>query len=208
VLGIEVVIMRPIVIEGQSIALGPLVKEDLERLWYWMNDKEVTQYLGPLFLRVFSLEAERKWLEKALEADDRNIFFAILLKPDYEHIGNVGLHKIDYLNRNAEVAIFIGRKDLWGQGYGSEALILALDIAFNVLEINTVYLRVMEYNERAIKCYSKVGFKFAGRLRQHIYRGGRYWDIILMDITREEFNKTHRSIIKSMCKDIFQNKKT
>ncbi|MHA1616794.1 MAG: GNAT family N-acetyltransferase [Candidatus Njordarchaeales archaeon] len=200
--------MRPIVIEGKSVALGPLVREDLERLWFWMNDKKVTQYLGHLFLKVFSLEAERKWLERALEPDDKNLFFAILLKPDYEHIGNIGLHRIDYLNRHAEVGIFIGRKDLWGRGYGSEALILALDIAFNVLELNTVFLRVMEYNERAIKCYSKVGFKFAGRLRRYIYRGGRYWDTILMDITREEFNRNHKSIIKSVCKDVFKDQKT
>lgn len=194
---------RPIIIEGDHVALGPLIKEDLDRLWKWVNDKEVTQYLH-LFPKIFSREAEEKWLERALELSEKDMIFAILLKPDYKHIGNVGLHRINWINSHAEVGILIGEKQYWGQGLGTEALILTLDYAFHVLGLHKVYLRVMEFNKRGIRCYEKVGFKHVGRLRQHIYRGGRYWDILFMDITAKEFDEMHRSRIKEICKDAFK----
>ena len=198
-----IILNRPIIVEGNKIALGPLIKSDLDRLWRWVNDKEVTQYLH-LFPFLMSRETEEKWLQRALESSDKDLIFAILLKPDYIHIGNVGLHRIDLINSHAEIGILIGEKQYWNKGYGTEAMILALDYAFNVIGLHKVYLRVMEFNKRGIRCYEKVGFKIIGRLREHINRCGRYWDLLLMDILREEFNKLHASRIKEIAKDIFK----
>jgi len=195
--------MRPVTIKGKRVALGLLIEEDLERLWKWVNDKEVTQFLA-MFPRVISKEEEQKWLQRVLQGDS-NIIFAILLLPNLEHIGNLGLHKIDLIDRNAELGIFIGEKKYWGQGLGEEAIILALDYAFNVLNLKKVYLKVYEFNKRAIRCYEKVGFKLVGRLRQHLFRGGRWWDVLIMDILDEEFRRKHRSIIAQMCKDVFKS---
>ena len=194
---------RPIVLRGKKIALGPLSREDLNKLWRWINDKQVTQYLKA-FPRVYSREAEMKWLERALELSDKDIIFAILLLPQLEHIGNLGLHKIDMMNRNAELGIMMGEKKYWSQGYGTEAIILLLDYAFNILGLKEVYLRVYEFNKRAIKCYEKVGFKHVGRLRKHAFRGGRWWDVLIMDILDEEFNQKHESVVKRLCTDIFE----
>ncbi len=195
---------RPVILKGTKVALGPLIKEDLERLWFWVNDKEVTQYLA-MHPTVYPLESERTWLENVLRGEDKNnIIFAILLLPELEHVGNVGLHFIDRFNRNAELGIMIGAKEHWNKGYGTEAIILALDYAFNIMDLKVVRLRVYEFNRRGIRCYEKVGFKHVGRLRKHLYRGGKWWDVLLMDITREEFNSLHKSVAKIICKDVFK----
>ena len=55
------------------------------------------------------------------------------------------------------------------------------------MNLHRVDLQVFEFNERAIASYRKVGFREEGRLRQHMYRDGRYWDIIHMGILRHEF---------------------
>ncbi|MDO7205773.1 GNAT family protein [Paraclostridium bifermentans] len=60
----------------------------------------------------------------------------------------------------------MGDKDNWGNGYGKEALSLLLDFGFNLLNLNNIVLKVYSFNKQAIKCYSKIGFKEAGRLRE------------------------------------------
>ena len=45
----------------------------------------------------------------------------------------------------------------------------------------------MEFNERALACYKKCGFKEYGRRRKCRYINGRYYDSIEMDILAEEF---------------------
>lgn len=200
-------IKRPIIIEGEKVALGVIVEEDIEKFWFWVNDKEVMQYLSDnLFYGVHTLATERQWLDSILEGKKNVLTFAILLLPEYELAGVISLSKLDWKNRNAELAIFIGEKELWSKGVGSEALILLLDYAFNVLGLNKVYLRVFEYNERAIKSYLKVGFKVVGRLRQQRLRGGKYWDEIIMDILAEEFEEKHESRIKKKLKDLYRKK--
>ena len=48
----------------------------------------------------------------------------------------------------------------------------------------------MEFNERALKCYKKCGFKEYGRRRQSKFVDGKYYDSIEMDILNEEFNES------------------
>lgn len=65
---------------------------------------------------------------------------------------------------------------------------LVLDYGFNYLNLNSIRLQVLEFNQRAMKCYNKCGFIETGRIRKIEYLNGKYYDAILMDILREEFN--------------------
>ena len=190
---------RPIIARGNKVALAPLVREDLEKFWYWVNDKEITQYLSDnLFRIIHTFEMEKNWLEKALINTPNQIRFAILEVKKLELIGIESIMKIDWYNRHGELGIFIGDKRYWGLGYGTEAIILLLDYAFNILNLNKIYLRVIEYNVRAIRAYKKIGFRVVGRLRNHRFRWGRYWDEFIMDILAEEFKSKHKSIFRNV----------
>ena len=48
-------------------------------------------------------------------------------------------------------------------------------------------LTVKSFNERAIKCYEKVGFKEFGRRRESYFLNGKYYDDVHMDILSKEF---------------------
>ena len=73
------------------------------------------------------------------------------------------------------------------KGYGTEAINLILDYGFNYLNLNNIKLDVVEFNERAIACYKKCGFKECGRRRKCEFIDGNYYDRISMDILKEEF---------------------
>ena len=97
------------------------------------------------------------------------------------------MHTIDYLNRSAEIGIFIGNKDYWSNGYGTEALSLLIDYAYRILNIHNISLKLFDYNERALKCYQAVGFQKIGAIRDGLIRNMEYHNIILMDILPTEF---------------------
>ena len=66
---------------------------------------------------------------------------------------------------------------------------MLLNYGFNTLNLNAINLGVFSFNEVAINCYKKVGFKEIGIQRQAGFCSGKRSDVILMDILKEEFNK-------------------
>jgi RimJ/RimL family protein N-acetyltransferase len=102
-------------------------------------------------------------------------------------IGNCGFIDIDHLNQTAEAGIFIGNKNYWNKGYGTEALSLLLDYGFKALNLHNVLIRVYDFNTRAQKCYEKAGFKRIGARREALYRNLEKHDVIFMDIVPSDF---------------------
>ncbi len=169
-------------LEGDLCYLSPINPDDAERYTRWLNDPEVAVNLT-VFSSMITLNGEREILEKL----SKEYVFAIVDKEIDEPIGNCGLQKLDFVNRTCEVGIFIGEKDYWGKGYGTEAMRLLLDFAFGILGLENVMLEVYEYNRRAISSYKKCGFKEIGRRRGAKFVAGKRYDIIFMDILRDEF---------------------
>ena len=174
-------------IVGDRIYLSPRNSEDYEIFTEWLNDFETTDYLGRSH-RTVTLQGEKEYLEKNA---DNKVSFAIVEKNTDKLIGTVGLHDLDYINRTSTLGIFIGDKDYRSKGYGTEAIRLILDFGFNYLNLNNIKLDLMEFNERALKCYKKCGFKEYGRRRKCEFVNGKYYDRISMDILAEEFKESY-----------------
>jgi RimJ/RimL family protein N-acetyltransferase len=138
-----------------------------------------------------SLRDEEKWFEEMQTLLPEERPFALEIRSDDEWIlvGSCGLFNFNVQARNAELGIMIGRKELWDQGYGTESVRLLLAHSFLTLNLNRVYLRVFEGNDRARRVYHNVGFIDEGRLRQDQYRDGSYEATIMMGILRNEWDE-------------------
>lgn len=168
---------------GNRIYLSPRSIEDAEKYTEWLNDFETTDYTGRSY-QIMTIEAEKKYLE---ENKNDEVVFAIVENENDKLIGNIGIHRINNIKRTATLGIFIGDKEYRSKGYGTEAIRLILDYGFNYLNLNNINLSLMEFNERAYKCYQKSGFKEYGRRRRCEFVNGKYYDSINMDILAEEF---------------------
>ena len=177
-------------IQGERIVLREFRKEDVAPIQAWVGNEEITRYLGFVMFPQ-SLEETTSFVERQLVrkgTPDEGVFvIALRDDPGLEYIGAVGFHGISWRNRHCELGIVIGREDLLGKGLGAEAIRLALGFAFDFLNMHKVNLTVFEYNERGRRCYAGCGFKEEGRIREQRFYNGRYWDVIIMGITREEF---------------------
>ena len=64
---------------------------------------------------------------------------------------------------------------------------MALDFAFNQMNLHRIELQVKEFNTAGYKCYVNCGFKEEGRKRKHCFYNGDYIDMIIMGILKDEF---------------------
>jgi RimJ/RimL family protein N-acetyltransferase len=167
---------------GEKCYLSPINTNDAEKFTEWLNDLEVTVNLS-LYSAEINAESERSFLNNLSKEHN----YSIIDRETDELIGNCGFMDIDHLNQTAEIGIFIGNKNYWGKGYGTEALTLLIDYGFNALNLHNILLRVYDYNERAIKAYTKAGFKLIGARREALHRNLQKHNIIYMDILSNEY---------------------
>ncbi len=170
---------------GQKVYLRPLEREDAPRVTPWFNLPDVRRTL--LRHRPINLRSEEEFIDKAYQGE-HDVMLGIELRSVEQLVGVTGLHAIDFKDRHAGFGIVVGEPEQWGKGYGTEATALIVGYAFDTLNLNRVWLHVYEDNERGIRAYRKVGFREEGRLRQHAYHDGRYWDTVTMGILREEWD--------------------
>ncbi|MCK5052134.1 MAG: GNAT family N-acetyltransferase [Candidatus Cloacimonetes bacterium] len=173
---------------GKKCYLSPINVEDGDQYCIWLNDLEVSYNLL-IFNQQLSLEREKMILQDMIKNNAQ--IFAIVDADSDNLIGNCSIFRINERNRKAEVGIFIGDKNYWNKGYGSEALSLLIDYGFNILNLNNIMLEVFSYNKRAINSYKKVGFKEIGRRREAIIFAGEKHDEIYMDILANEFESIY-----------------
>lgn len=170
---------------GERIYLSPMSVDDAPTYIRWLNDFDVTNGLGSSS-RVETLESEKAWIT----SNAGNPQFAIVRLSDDALLGNCGIQDIDQRMQRAELGLFIGDEENRGKGYGVEVLNLLLDFGFDYMNLNNILLKVYDFNEAAIACYKKVGFKEMGRRRQAYYLKGKFHDQVYMDILREERNSS------------------
>ena len=177
-------------IYGERIRLRAAERNDVKTFYNWVNDPEVTRYLSmylPLSIvdeeNWFNSMSQRPQSEKTLSIEIRN-------ESGWKLIGNCGVFDIDTVTRSGELGIMLGEKDEWNKGYGTEAMMLLVKHCFNTLNFNRVHLRVYAENLRAKRSYEKAGFVEQGRLREAVYKHGKYDDVIVMSVLRSDLIQT------------------
>ena len=172
---------------GDRIGLRPLETQDVYPLLKWFNDQRVLEDLGAehIFFCV-SLEEEQAIVERMLR-DVHAHWFIVVKSKELEPIGVIGLVDMDERNASAEMRLVIGEVKEWGKGLGEEAVRLILDFAFNSRNMHRIWLRVAEYNRRAIRLYKRSGFVEEGRSRHDHYHKGKWQDALRMSILSSEW---------------------
>ncbi|HJX13091.1 MAG TPA: GNAT family protein [Dehalococcoidales bacterium] len=100
---------------------------------------------------------------------------------DGRFIGNCTCYDIDEKKGEAQLGIMIGDRTYWDRGYGADTVTTIVNHVFMNTELRRIYLKTLDWNLRAQRCFAKCGFTACGQLR----RNGD--DFVLMELTREEW---------------------
>jgi len=172
-------------IYGERVRLRANEREDLEKFYAWVNDPEVTQ--GLALNMPMSMAEEEKWLNAQRDPYEKPLSIEVRRGKGWKLIGNCGVFGFEVANRTAELGIMIGDKSEWNKGYGAEVMDLLLRHCFGTLNLNRAFLRVYAANVRAVRSYEKAGFILEGRLREAVYKNGKYDDVLIMSVLRSEW---------------------
>lgn len=184
---------KPIVfLEGKRIYLRPIEAADLERCQRWMNDPEIRRFI----LRQTPLDEaeERKWHDNRGRGPyPTDVTLALALKSGDRHVGIVGVHQISWIDRRAVTGAVIGEKDAQDKGYGSEAKALVLEYCFDTLGLHRIASSVLATNPRSLAYLKKNGYREEGRMREHIFRHGKWEDEIMLAILDHEWRAARQT---------------
>jgi RimJ/RimL family protein N-acetyltransferase len=117
---------------------------------------------------------------------DERIMFSIETLAG-ELVGGINIHSMDRKNGTFETGTRLYRR-FRGLGYAFEAKTIVLRYAFHELRFQKYNIRCIETNEAMIRHARRLGCREEGRIRRHIYTNGRFYDEIILGLTREEFD--------------------
>lgn len=173
-------------LEGRVTKLRPMELADLDGPYAcWINN-QAADHFSQHALFPQNIDDLRRFYD-GLRANRNVLHLAIEDAGSGQHVGNISLQNIDWINRRAEFAILLGHPEAAGKGLATEASSLLLNHGFRRLNLKRVWLGVNAENQKALNLYKRLHFREEGRMREHIYSQGRYVDIVMMGLLREDF---------------------
>ena len=175
-------------IPGKRVRLRAPEVGDLPLLHAWANDEALWANLGG-WRFPSSLESARAWLG-GQGADPLNHRFVIEAFENAQVIGTANLVDLDWKNRHAFHGMMLGPADIRGKGYGQDTVMALMRYAFDELGLERLDGDIIEFNEASYRLYvGKCGWREEGRQRRWHFRQGRFWDRILVGVTREDYGQ-------------------
>lgn len=173
---------------GKLVRLVPLDHDrHLENCLRWVNDPDVTENLL-IGHRPITRKEELAWFDAMAGGDPGSVIFAIETL-DGVHVGQSGIHGIDYHHSRALTGSFIGEASERGKGYGTESAQLRAQFAFESLGLRLLTSAYLEPNPRSAAMQAKVGYVEYGRLPAAYWKNGAWRTEVLTLLTRERWQE-------------------
>lgn len=145
----------------QDAALRPLEKEDIELLREWRNNAKESRFLRNV--GYITPEMQEQWFESCM-ADPCELVFAIIDQQLDRVVGSVSLYDLNREEHTAQIGkIQIGDPEAHGKGIGRKALVMAMRIGFQYLQLDKILSSVHPDNIQAHTNDMKVGFRITGQ---------------------------------------------
>jgi RimJ/RimL family protein N-acetyltransferase len=176
---------HPATLEGRLVILRHFRPEQLGAVIRWYRDADLGRLTRYQQRPMSQEEIEHFFRSRLLAADA--LAYAIHVGAGDRLVGLTTFSALDPDNGSALFHITIGERIAWGRGYGTETTELMLEHGFVNLGLHRVGLSVFAFNARALRSYEKAGFVVEGRLREAIFRDGRWWDEVQMGALADEW---------------------
>lgn len=170
------------------VFLRPFQDDDVFLINKWRNDFEI-QSTTTGFIRPVSLEMEKRWIHEKMMDNTNNIYWAICKNDNTRRmIGYTSLNNINYVNGTSfGGGLVLAERDPLNAIAGFEAQKFVLDYAFQQLNLNKVGSYCLVEHRYSLNSARALGHKVEGRLRECVYKNGKYHDIYIFSILRKDY---------------------
>ena len=169
-------------ISGSKVILRDKRLADAQDDYTWQTDPALARLDAvPLLATTFSQYLVDYVSELRYSSATRCRFAIETL--DGQHIGNCTYYGINEAKGEAELGIMIGNRNCWDKGYGADAVATLLSYIFRRTNLKRIYLKTLDLNHRAQKCFQKCGFTPYG----HLDKDG--FSFVLMELHRKQWER-------------------
>ncbi len=170
---------------GEKIGLRAIEVTDLPQLVAWRNKPELRQYFREY--RELNNSNQKEWFEKYVLQDRNTEMFTVIDLKTKELVGACGLCYIDWINRNADFSIYIGKDNLYiDDQYAIDAAKLLIKYGFEELNLHRLWSEIYDFDEAKKVMFEKLGFKLEGRHKETHWTHGRWCDSLFWGLLRDE----------------------
>ena len=175
------------IFRGNTIYLRLMEPQDYETTYPWRNDYNIQKMTcGPL--RFISEEMEKNWAQNRSLDNTHDIYLAVCSIEDNKMIGYTSINDINYINRSCDIGgIVIGDKSSRDGNEITEVYLLLLSYVFDQLNMNRTYGHFLEEHTMTAINVKTYFYEIEGCERQAVYKDGKYHDVILVGLLREDY---------------------
>ncbi len=155
---------------------------DKQMVHTWRNEPEVARYMYTD--HTITVEEHERWFTSTLQ-DSRKRYWIIV--HDGGDVGLACLTEIDWRNRRASWAFYLAEPNSRGKALGGFVEYAVLECVFDEMGLHKLCCEVLASNRTVLGLHERFGFCQEGVLREHIFKGGEFHDVILLAVTRREW---------------------
>jgi len=175
-------IQKGAVIIGRKVRLRGKSLSDARQDYAWQSDPELARFDAapsvsiafPIYLLDYTDQ---------LHNPKPNTYRFAVETLDGKHIGNCTCYDVNEAKGEAQLGIMIGDRNYWDKGYGADAVTAMVNHVFLNTNLRRIYLKTLDWNTRAQKCFRNCGFTPCGRLN----RNGN--NFVVMELRRQQWEK-------------------
>jgi hypothetical protein len=169
---------------GEHVDLRAIEREDLPQLLTWRNEPRLRQFFRER--RELSMSDQTAWFEH-VRADTSTLMFAIDDRATGELVGACGLCYVDWVDRRAEVSVYIGAGGAYiDDTRAPDACRALISHAFHELDLKRLWVEVYAFDALKSRLFEELGFVVEGRLREHRFHESASHDSLLFGLLRAE----------------------
>lgn len=174
-------------LKGNKVYLDTIEPNDLEALRKWRNLPEYRKYFREY--QEINSDMQKRWYESKVVNDNTTLMFAIRDNETNELLGCCGLCYINWVHRNSDLSLYIGKDEVYidTEGIAEEACKLLFDYGFKELGLRKIWTEIYEFDSKKYELYHKFGFHDDGMLRSQYFYDGKWWNSYLMSLLNEEY---------------------
>ena len=170
-------------LKGEKVGLRAIERDDLPVLMVWRNQPEYRRYFRE-YRELSSLHQEQ-WFENKVMNDEHTEMFAIVDLQTNELLGACGLCYIDWINRNADFSIYIGKDGVYiDDVYAIDASRVMMKYGFEELNLHRLWAEIYDFDNQKQKMFEALGFSFEGRHKEQHWTEERWCDSLYYGIVK------------------------
>lgn len=182
------VFANPPTLTTERLTLCKIIPEHAADMYEYSCDSEVTRYLT--WSPHSSLKETERYIKLLQRKYEDGTFndWGLIFKETGKFIGTCGYTSFDKTENKGEVG-YVLAKDFWGKGLAAEAVKAVMQFGFETFGLDSFCAKHMEGNDASGRVMQKCGMKFEAMYRHSMFIKGEFKNIVVYNITRDEFYK-------------------